>query len=76
MTSAMYSSTGAARDGSTGRIKPGYGQRQLRTLLYVKDAAYLHSALRSVRTTQPGLARNRYGSGGRPASRPGVKLPG
>lgn len=46
MTSAMYSSTGAAKDGSTGRIKPGCGRRQLRTLLYVKDVAYLHSVLR------------------------------
>jgi hypothetical protein len=29
MTSAMYSSTGAAQEGNTGRIKPG--QRQIRT---------------------------------------------
>jgi hypothetical protein len=34
-----------------------------------------NSVLRSVRTTSPGLARNRYGSGGRPAGQPGVNCP-
>ena len=32
MTSAMYCSTGTAKEGSTSRIKPGYGQRQIRAL--------------------------------------------